>query len=148
MKNSALRKNLYILIFLNLSLTIFAVAYTLYFNLTKGTEHEIKCAVQSAIGIYCPGCGGSRSLDAFLRFDFLRSLYYYPAIPVAAVLVLIYDVRLILSLVKKTTKYTSGLKFYSFISIPIIIILTFILRNILLFCFKIDTLGDFIPPPV
>ena len=133
---------------MNLSLILFAIAYTLYFNLTKGTEHEIKCAVQDAIGIYCPGCGGSRSLDSFIKFDFIRSLYYYPAIPVSAVLVLIYDVRLVLSLIRKNPKYTEGLKFYSFILIPVTIILTFVIRNVLLFCFKIDTLGDFIPPPV
>ena len=148
MENKGLKKNLYIFIFMNLSLILFAIAYTLYFNLTKGTEHEIKCAVQAAAGIYCPGCGGSRSLDAFMRLDFLRSFYYYPAIPIAAVIVLIYDVRLALSLIKKNTKYTDGLRFYSFILIPIVMILTFVLRNVLLFCFKIDTLGDFIPPPV
>ena len=148
MDKRILKKNLYILIFMNLSLILFAIAYTLYFNLTKGTEHDIKCAVQSAVGIYCPGCGGSRSLDAFLRLDFLRSFYCYPAIPVSAVLVLIYDVRLVLSLVKKNPAYTENLKFYSFILIPVVIILTFVLRNVLLYCFKIDTLGDFLPPRI
>ena len=147
MDKRILRKNAYILIFMNLALILFAVVYTLYFNLTKGTEHEIKCYTQRTVGIYCPGCGGSRSLDAFLRFDFIKSFCYFPAIPVAAVLILIYDVRLILSLVKKNAAYTENLKFYSFILIPVVLLLTFAIRNILLFCFKIDTLGDFLPPP-
>ncbi|MBO7304537.1 MAG: DUF2752 domain-containing protein [Clostridia bacterium] len=147
MDKRGLRKNLYILIFMNLALILFAIVYTLYFNYTKGTEHEIKCITQEKFGIYCPGCGGSRSLNAFMHLDFYKSLFYYPAIPVAAILVLTYDVQLVITLIKKDTSYTEERKFYSFILIPIVIILTFVIRNVLLFVFKIDTLGDIIPPP-
>lgn len=36
--------------------------------------------------IYCPGCGGTRSLTALARGEWLRALYYHPAVPVTAVL--------------------------------------------------------------
>ena len=140
-----LKKNFKIFIILNSVLILYAIAYSLYFNLTLGTEKEIVCVIKNTFGIYCPGCGGSRSLSAFLRLDFIKSFILYPAIPISAFLVFGYDVRLLLSLFKKNTKYTDGYKFYEFILIPIVIILTFIVRNVLLLIFKTDVIGDIIP---
>lgn len=129
---------------LNLSLISFALIYTLCVKRLEGTENEIKCFVQNTLHIYCPGCCGSRSLEAFLKFDFIKSFLLYPAIPLAAVAVLVYDTRLLLTLIKKDTRYTDGYKFKIFIIIPIAILLTFLVRNILLLGFGIDTVGDII----
>lgn len=139
-----IKKNLIIFSVMNLALISFAVLYTVYFEITKDTPHEIVCVFKDKFGFYCPGCGGSRSLSAFLHFDLLTSFVYYPAIPVSALVILSYDVRLILTVVKKDTKYTDTYRFYPFILIPITIILTFLIRNILLFGFGIDILGDII----
>ena len=43
MLEKRLKKNLYILIFLNLSLLLFAVAYTVYFKLSEGSDYAIEC---------------------------------------------------------------------------------------------------------
>lgn len=137
-----IKKNLIIFSVMNLSLISFAVLYTLYFEITKGTPHEIVCVFKDKFGFYCPGCGGSRSLSAFLHFDLPASFIYYPAIPVSALVILSYDARLLLTVIKNNTKYTDGYRFYPFILIPITIILTFIIRNVLLFGFGIDILGD------
>lgn len=140
-----LKRNFYILLILNISLLLFAVFYTLYFKGTQDTENEIKCIAKNLFGIYCPGCGGSRSLYAFLSFDFITSFILYPPLIISAFVILDYDRRLIISLIKKDTKITENFKFYTFLIIPASIILWFIIRNILLLVFKIDTVGDFIP---
>lgn len=144
LKDRKLRKNLLILLILNISLIAFAVIYTLYFSLTEGTEHEIGCYVKENFHIYCPGCGGSRGLRAFLQLDFLSSFILFPAIDIAAVLVIGYDIRLLISLIKKDTSYTDNYRFFPFILIPIVILLNFVIRNILLICFGIDYIGDII----
>lgn len=136
-----IRKNLLLLIIINSSLLFFAIAYTTYFILTKDSPAEIKCAVKEAFGFYCPGCGGSRSLKAFLKLDFINSFILYPAIPVSAVLVLSYDIRLLLSVIKRDMRYTSNYKFYPFLLIPIVIILNYAIKNLLLY-FGIDLIGD------
>lgn len=140
-----IRKNLKILIIMNSLLLLYAIAYTLYFNLTKGSEREIVCVIKSAYGFYCPGCGGSRSLTEFMKLNFIKSFMLYPAIPISALLVLGYDARLLISVIKRDSKYTDNYRFYEFILIPIAIILTFALRNILLFGFGIDIVGDILP---
>ena len=142
-KNSGLRKNLYILIFLNFSLLLFGIFYTAFF-FEKGDAGEFSCAFKSYFGLYCPGCGGSRSLYHFLRFEFFKSFIYYPPIIIGALVILDYDARLIITLIKKSCALTDRFKYYTFILIPISIVINFILRNLLLILFKIDTVGDII----
>ena len=143
MKNGFLKKNLIIFTVMNLSLILFATVYTLLFS-HKGDSELFSCVFKETFGLYCPGCGGSRSLSAFMRLDFLSSFILYPPIIISALAVLSYDARLILSLIYKNDRFTSGYRFFIFLSIPVSVFLTFIIRNILLLFFKIDTVGDFL----
>ena len=143
-ESKRLRKNLYILIFLNAALLAFAIAYTVYFKATEDTDREIICIFKETFGLYCPGCGGSRALYHFLNFNLFRSFVLYPPIIVSALVVLDFDLRLFVSLIKKSSEITDRFRYYTFLLIPASIILTFIVRNLLLLIFKIDTVGDFI----
>ena len=142
---NSLRKNLIILLTLNLSLLLFAAGYVIYFYLSDGESLFFECYVKERFGFYCPGCGGSRSLAAFIRLDFISSFILYPPIIISAIVIIDYDIRLIITLVKRNTEITDKFKFYTFILIPVSIILSFLIKNILLFVFRIDTIGDFIP---
>lgn len=44
------------------------------------------CIFHKLTGFYCLGCGGTRAVFAFARGDFLRSLFFHPFVPYAAVL--------------------------------------------------------------
>ena len=112
-------------------------------SMESGIE-AVSCIFKHNMKLYCPGCGGSRSLVYLLRFDILRSFIYYPALPVCALLVLDADVRAIISLIKDSPGAILGFRINALIIIPIIIILNFIIKNILLVCFGIDILGDII----
>ena len=138
-KLSPRQKNLIFLAAINLSLILFAIIYTLFFS-TRGEGEGFVCYAKKNLLIYCPGCGGSRSLSAFLRFDILESFRLYPPIPISFAVVLDYDARMLHTILRKHKK---PIKYYSFLLIPISIILTFLIRNILLHGFEIDTLGDF-----
>lgn len=43
------------------------------------------CGFYRSTGYYCPGCGGTRAVFALFRGEFLKSLYYHPVVPYAAV---------------------------------------------------------------
>ena len=45
------------------------------------------CLLLSITGFYCPGCGGTRALEAFLRGRFLLSLWYHPLVVYGAVII-------------------------------------------------------------
>lgn len=41
-------------------------------------ELGIECMFHKFTGLYCPGCGGTRSLHFLLNGDIIRSLLYHP----------------------------------------------------------------------
>ena len=47
-------------------------------------EHSVlfrmPCVLHALTGYYCPGCGGTRAVEALLRFQVLRSFVYHPVV--------------------------------------------------------------------
>ena len=128
------KKHLFSLIILNLSLLLVSFIYNILFERGKIGN----CQFYQAFGLYCPGCGGSRSLNALLNFSFIKSFVYYPPIIITSLLILYIDTRLILSLFS-LRRYKFNPKIL--LIIPLSIIVSFIIRYILL-GFGIDPLGS------
>lgn len=49
---------------------------------------KVPCFFSTFLGLYCPGCGGTRALSALLHGHFLKALWYHPFIPYFAVVYL------------------------------------------------------------
>lgn len=56
----------------------------------KVWEWGIPCIFHLVTGVYCPGCGGTRAVKAFLRGNFADSFRYHPLI-VYTVLVVVLE---------------------------------------------------------
>ncbi len=52
----------------------------LYYFFLRGWLPEIPCFFLSVLGIYCPGCGGTRAVIALFQGRFLLSLWYHPLV--------------------------------------------------------------------
>lgn len=101
------------------------------------------CGFKDVLGIYCPGCGGTRALGAILHGRILKSVIYNPAVVLGALLIIYYDVRAMLSLITgNAQKYLGRINHRFLIAYPIVILAYAVLRDILLICFKIDLVGD------
>lgn len=48
------------------------------------------CSIKKMTGLYCPGCGGSRSVIALARFDIANSFKKNAVVPVSIILYLIF----------------------------------------------------------
>ena len=143
---SAFRKRM--LLFFIISNAALLTVSLLYAHITalsmeSGVE-VVSCIFKHNMKLYCPGCGGSRSLVYLLRLDIIRSFIYYPALPVCAMLILDADIRAVISFVKNSPKAIMGFRLNPIIVVPVLIMLNFIVKNILLVCFGIDVLGDII----
>lgn len=57
------------LVVLVLSATLLAVLY-------RAFGIGIPCLIHETTGLYCPGCGGIRAMDALLSLDFYQALRY------------------------------------------------------------------------
>jgi hypothetical protein len=58
----------------------------LYFKVLRHLLPPVPCFFQRMFGIYCPGCGGTRAVEALLHGHFLKALWYHPLVPYAAFL--------------------------------------------------------------
>jgi len=101
------------------------------------------CGFVTFLHCYCPGCGGSRAVDAFLHGNFLRSVLCHPVIVYVFLLFMAYFLPATYTFVIKR----DGNLHYKFHlatlwGLLIIVTANFILRNILLIFFQIDYLQD------
>lgn len=103
---------------------------------------QLPCAMLSTLHVYCPGCGGTRAMFAFLQGHFMKSLYYNPAVLLGAVLVLYYEITVIVTIVKnngKTYYYNKATFLYLYLAI---VVGFAVFRDVLLLVAQIDLLGD------
>lgn len=61
---------------------IIAVIFFWIFG-NKITNGMTECYFKKITGLYCIGCGGTRAFNHFVRFHWLKSLYYHPFVPYA-----------------------------------------------------------------
>ena len=113
-------------------------AYTGYYMELGRTAFD--CYFFKHTGFLCPGCGGSRSLVYLLRFDFLKSLKFYPPLIPTLLIILYLDFSALLSFIKNDKTPLRKFKPNILIFIPVLIILNFFVRNVLLF-FGIDLMA-------
>lgn len=96
------------------------------------------CLMQETLGLYCPGCGGTRAVMALLLLHPLLSLYFHPLVGYAALLFSAY-------LITNTAEYLSrgrwriGLHYHSWFAYGGfgIVLVNWILKNVLLVFFGI-----------
>lgn len=96
------------------------------------------CVLYSVLGIYCPGCGGTRSVESLLHGDFLQSLIYHPVVPYTAILLICYMSSHTLNILSKgRVKAMLFRGIYLFVMLAIIVIQC-IVKNVLKLVFLIE----------
>lgn len=111
----------------------------IHFYDPKGTS----CGLKMYLHLYCPGCGGSRALDAFLHGHFIHSALLQPTIMYLFIFFLSYyipSLLLITGIRKKRINYMIYL--YILSGLLALIILFFIGRNLLLVYGGYDYIGE------
>lgn len=94
---------------------------------------QMGCIFWERFGVYCPGCGGTRAVQAFLHGHFLQSLWYHPLVMYCAVMYLLF--MLSHTLEKLHVPFVKGMKFKEWIMYGMLVVLAvnFILKNYLKF---------------
>lgn len=132
------------LVLVNGTLLLGAVLYRLLCHCTEGSA-VLSCRVVEQLGIYCPGCGGSRAVAALLRMDIVGCFFYSPFVLTAAALLLYADIVTVVALLRRSERPLRLLSPNLLILLPVVLIVTCLLRNILLLGAGLDLLGDIIP---
>lgn len=61
-----------------------AALFTLGFFVLRKFLPQNFCVFSALLGIYCPGCGGTRALKALLQGRLFLSIWYHPLVPYMA----------------------------------------------------------------
>ena len=104
--------------------------------LNSGAE----CNFRRLTGLYCIGCGGTRSFYYLTRFNLVKSFFYHPDVPITFFMYLFSVINSFL--------YRHGKKCFEkfdpfiplYISLGLLVVI-FIVRNILVIFFKIYIIG-------
>lgn len=96
------------------------------------------CVFRVFLGMYCPGCGGTRAVDALIHGHLLKSLWYHPLVPYCVILYLSFMVswtaaKFQIFDIKRGMRFRAGY-LYGMLGI---IVLNFLIKNLLKFCFGI-----------
>lgn len=96
------------------------------------------CILWLLFGAYCPGCGGTRAVNALLHGHFLQSLWYHPLVLYGTVLYLGFMISWTVAKfglfgIKKGIAFRTG---YLYAMIAIVAV-NFVAKNLLKFCFDI-----------
>ncbi len=100
------------------------------------------CFMHDVLHLYCPFCGGTRAFMALLRLDLLAMVLYNPAVVLATLVFIFFDLRALILILR----HREGALFPRFLS-PLAVVwfsLYTVLRNALAF-FRVDPIGDIAP---
>ena len=102
---------------------------------------EAGCIIRNRFHIYCPGCGGTRALEALLSLRVRESLRYNPLV---VLILLDLLTMLILRFLERRPNarkhYTARIVVHSLLLSAIVIV--FLYRNYMLLFRGVDLLGD------
>lgn len=124
---------------------VFAAAGIIGISLIVFTPLEISdivpgCSFKSIVGIYCPGCGGTRAVAYFVSGHWIKSFIYHPFVPYCGILYIIFMTRGTLAFFSKEKyKYMKFRNGYIYFGIAIILT-QFVIKDVLLLAYGIDIL--------
>ena len=124
------------IIIINIVVAVLVAGFVVVTLLLKDRE-EMPCAFYSLIGLYCPGCGGTRAVYSLLRLRLFDAIKYNITVPFGAFVYIYYNIRAIICLVKKDDSYFKNNRYYLCIAFAAVLVCNFILKNMLLLCFDV-----------
>ena len=139
-KQTSLEDQLYIIgLCLLLAAPLIVIAY--HYLRARLPILAMPCLLHTFTGYYCPGCGGTRAVDALLHLQLWRSFCYHPLVPYGAAVYLWFMVS---HTIEKLSRYRLriGMKWnpaWLWIAL-IILVLNVLVKDGALLLFRIDLL--------
>ena len=124
------------IIIINIVVAVLVAGFVVFTLLLKDRE-EMQCAFYSLIGLYCPGCGGTRAVYSLLRLRIFDAIKYNITVPFGAFVYIYYNVRAFIAGLKNDTEYFKNQKYPLCIVLVAVLLLNFVLKNVLLLFFGI-----------
>lgn len=128
-KQSTLEESLYKIGII--ALAVCCITMPLYFGVVLRKFEMPPCVLNAYFQIYCPGCGGTRAVEALLHGHILESVWYHPI--VLYTVIVFGGFMLTQSLERVGVKHIKGWKFHNWYlyGTVVIVICNFLIKNLL-----------------
>lgn len=100
------------------------------------------CPMHDFLHIYCPLCGGTRAVDALIRFRLVEALRCHPIVVLFCAAVLVYDAAVWVRLLRRKQPLLPRVPMWAVWTTLGLFAGYWILRNLLLVGFGVDPMGD------
>ena len=112
-------------------LAVCCVAVSLYFGIILRKFEMPPCVLNTYLRIYCPGCGGTRAVDALLHGHILMSVWCHPI--VLYTVIVFGGFMLTQSLERLGVRHIRGWKFHNWhlYGAVVIVVCNFLIKNLL-----------------
>ena len=103
----------------------------LYFGVILDRFEMPPCVLSTYLRIYCPGCGGTRAVDALLHGHVLESVWYHPI--VMYTVVIFGGFMLTQSLERLRVRHIKGMKYHDWhlYGALVVLVCNFLVKNLL-----------------
>ena len=140
--NDNKRKGIRNFVLLNLGLLCVLAAFLLYALMLKRIKVPyVYCLMYSLFHLYCPFCGGTRAIFDILNLDILSAIKHNVFLIYLIIAFVFYDIRA-LSMILKGRKNAFSVPKWLWMLTVILFAVFFVVRNLLMIAFGIDTVGD------
>lgn len=100
------------------------------------------CAFKNTFHLYCPGCGGTRAVDALLHLRILSSFFYHPLVIYVVICFCFFHIKIGLQLKKQNGDADIFINTACIFGALILVLTFFVVRNLLLVYGGIDYIGE------
>lgn len=113
-------------------LVVGSIGVFIYMKILVPNLPPIPCVLHKLTGLYCPGCGGTRAVEALLQGRFLHSLWYHPL--VLYTVIIFGGFMLTQTMERIPVLHFRGWKFHEWhlYGALVIVVINFIVKNMLL----------------
>lgn len=89
-----------------------------------------ECALRELTGLKCPGCGGTRCMEALFHFDVFSAFYYNPYVAIVLCVLLFIYIKYTVNAFSPSFKMCKyDISIFTAVFIPVSIIVFVMIRN-------------------
>ena len=138
------KKKYFLITVVFISLFLLAFLYTNYIEKIQSVNPILfhDCVFKSTFHLYCPGCGGTRAVDALLHLRILSSLFYHPFVIYVVFCCCFFYIKIGIQLIKQGGAVDMFINTACIGGSLVLVLAFFVVRSLLLVYGGVDYIGE------